>query len=52
VLTVFPQQAHKTSTTNPQWQISEKAIPFERIFLVALYSLGDDLWQADVAVEF
>ncbi|KAF5362296.1 hypothetical protein D9756_002043 [Leucocoprinus leucothites] len=48
----FVAQAQKSSTTNPQWQISQQTIPFEKIFLVALYSLGDGIWQADVAVDF
>lgn len=48
----FITQASKSSTTNHKWQISEKTIPFERIFLIALYSLGDGIWQTDVAVDF
>ncbi|KAF9442250.1 hypothetical protein P691DRAFT_848998 [Macrolepiota fuliginosa MF-IS2] len=55
----FWLQAEKSSTTNPQWQISQRTmqisqrtIPFEKIFLVALYSIGDGIWQADVAVDF
>ncbi|KAJ3573843.1 hypothetical protein NP233_g2161 [Leucocoprinus birnbaumii] len=48
----FIPLAQKSSTTNPQWQIGQQNIPFERIFLVALYSLGDGVWQADVAVDF
>ncbi|KAF9450690.1 hypothetical protein P691DRAFT_664746 [Macrolepiota fuliginosa MF-IS2] len=48
----FVGQAEKSSTTNPQWQISQRTIPFEKIFLVALYSIGDGIWQADVAVDF
>ncbi|KXN90314.1 hypothetical protein AN958_04347 [Leucoagaricus sp. SymC.cos] len=48
----FIGQAQKSSTSNSQWQINERTIPFERIFLVALYSIGDGIWQADVAVDF
>ncbi|KAF5362299.1 hypothetical protein D9756_002046 [Leucocoprinus leucothites] len=48
----FVGLAQKSSTTNPQWQISQQTIPFERISLVALYSIGDGIWQADVAVDF
>ncbi|EKM81476.1 hypothetical protein AGABI1DRAFT_105053 [Agaricus bisporus var. burnettii JB137-S8] len=48
----FVDLAQKSTTTNPQWQINQTRIPFERIFLVALYSIGDDVWQADVAVDF
>ncbi|KXN90320.1 hypothetical protein AN958_04353 [Leucoagaricus sp. SymC.cos] len=48
----FVGQAQKSSTSNPQWQISQRTVPFERIFLVALYSIGDGIWQADVAVDF
>ncbi|EKM81472.1 hypothetical protein AGABI1DRAFT_105050 [Agaricus bisporus var. burnettii JB137-S8] len=48
----FVDLAQKSSTTNGQWQINQTKIPFEKIFLVALYSIGDGIWQADVAVDF
>jgi hypothetical protein len=41
-----------SSTSRPEWRIGDKAIQFEKIILVALYSLGSDVWQADIAVDF
>lgn len=41
-----------SSTSRPEWKIGDKAIEFEKIILVALYSLGSDVWQADLAVDF
>ncbi|KAJ3573835.1 hypothetical protein NP233_g2170 [Leucocoprinus birnbaumii] len=48
----FVGMAQKSPTTNPQWEINQVKIPFERIVLVALHSIGDGIWQADVAVDF
>lgn len=47
-----PQRAEKSSTTNRRWRISQETIPFDKIFLIALYSLGNGIWQADMAVDF
>jgi len=46
------QQAEKSSTTNRRWQISQRTVSFNKIFLIALYSLGNGIWQTDIAVDF
>ncbi|KAF9442248.1 hypothetical protein P691DRAFT_739131 [Macrolepiota fuliginosa MF-IS2] len=51
-LWAFVDEANKTSSTNPQWVISPRGIRFDKIVLVALYHIGDDVWQADLAVDF
>jgi hypothetical protein len=43
------QAASKTTSTNPQWVIHPKA--YDKLVLVALYHVGDDVWQADVAID-
>ncbi|XP_006461580.1 hypothetical protein AGABI2DRAFT_205388 [Agaricus bisporus var. bisporus H97] len=48
----FVEKAMSSSTSRPEWKIGDKAIEFEKIILVALYSLGSDVWQADLAVDF
>lgn len=40
-----------SSTTCPQWKVGNGGIEFDKILLVALYSLGGDVWQADIAVD-
>ncbi|KXN90315.1 hypothetical protein AN958_04348 [Leucoagaricus sp. SymC.cos] len=46
------QDARKSSSTNAQWEISSKAVQYDKIVLVALYHVGDDVWQVDLAVDF
>lgn len=46
------QAASKTTSTNTQWEITPKGIGFDKMILVALYHVGDDVWQADIAVDF
>ncbi|XP_006461571.1 hypothetical protein AGABI2DRAFT_118446 [Agaricus bisporus var. bisporus H97] len=48
---LFVELAQKSSSTNPKWEINRTTIPFEKIFLVALHNIGNDIWQADVAVD-
>ncbi|KAF5361897.1 hypothetical protein D9756_002036 [Leucocoprinus leucothites] len=47
----FVEKAMASSTSCPQWKIGNGGIEFEKIVLVALYSIGDNVWQADVAVD-
>jgi len=46
---VIYQAASKTTSTNPQWAIHPKG--YDKVILVALYHVGDDVWQADVAID-
>ncbi|KAF7770239.1 hypothetical protein Agabi119p4_6213 [Agaricus bisporus var. burnettii] len=46
----FVDAASKTTSTNTQWVIHPKG--FDKILLVALYHVGDDVWQADIAIDF
>lgn len=41
-----------SSTSCPQWKVGNGGIEFDKIILVALYSVGADVWQADIAVDF
>jgi len=40
-----------STTTCSRWKISNEGIRFETIVLVGLYSIGGDVWQADIAVD-
>ncbi|KAJ3573842.1 hypothetical protein NP233_g2162 [Leucocoprinus birnbaumii] len=51
-LWTFVDEATKASSNNPQWEISTKGIRYDKIVLVALYHVGDDVWQVDLAVDF
>ncbi|KAJ3573839.1 hypothetical protein NP233_g2171 [Leucocoprinus birnbaumii] len=48
----FVEKAMTSSTTCPQWKIGSGGVQFEKIVLVGLYSVGADVWQADIAVDF
>ncbi|KAF9444934.1 hypothetical protein P691DRAFT_676670 [Macrolepiota fuliginosa MF-IS2] len=48
----FVEKAMSSSTTCPQWKVGNGGIEFDKIVLVALYSVGADVWQADIAVDF
>lgn len=41
-----------SSTSCSQWRVGGGGVEFDKIILVALYSLGGDEWQADIAVDF
>ncbi len=49
---ILSQKAMASSTTCSQWKIGNGGVEFDKIILVALYSLGGDIWQADIAVDF
>lgn len=40
-----------SSTSCSQWRVGGGGVEFDKIILVALYSLGGDEWQADIAVD-
>ncbi|KAF5362300.1 hypothetical protein D9756_002047 [Leucocoprinus leucothites] len=48
----FIEKSMSSSTTCPQWKVGNGGIQFEKIILVGLYSIGTDVWQADIAVDF
>ncbi|KAF9442244.1 hypothetical protein P691DRAFT_779494 [Macrolepiota fuliginosa MF-IS2] len=48
----FVEKAMTSSTTCSQWKVGNGGIEFDKIVLVGLYSLGSDVWQADIAVDF
>jgi len=45
------QKAMSATTTCSRWKIGSDGIGFEKIVLVGLYSIGGDVWQADVAID-
>ncbi|KXN90313.1 hypothetical protein AN958_04346 [Leucoagaricus sp. SymC.cos] len=47
----FVEKAMSSSVSSQQWKIGNGGIEFDEIILVALYSIGGDVWQADVAVD-
>jgi len=40
-----------STTTCSRWKIGNEGIKFEKIVLIGLYSIGGDVWQADIAVD-
>jgi hypothetical protein len=48
---VNEQKAETTTTTVPAWRIGPDAVRFDQLFLIALYSFGDGVCQADIAVD-
>ncbi|KAF5361901.1 hypothetical protein D9756_002038 [Leucocoprinus leucothites] len=51
-LWAFVDEATKAAASDPQWEISARGIRYDKIVLVALYHVGDDVWQVDLAVDF
>ncbi|KAJ3573845.1 hypothetical protein NP233_g2165 [Leucocoprinus birnbaumii] len=47
----FCDKAASSSTTVHDWRIGPNAITFDQLYLVALYSFGDGVCQADIAVD-
>jgi len=47
----FYEKAETSSSTVPNWRVGPGAISFDQLYLVALYSFGDGICQADIAVD-
>ncbi|KAF5362298.1 hypothetical protein D9756_002041 [Leucocoprinus leucothites] len=47
----FCEKATSSTTTVRDWRIGPDAITFDQLYLVALYSFGDGVCQADIAVD-
>jgi len=45
------QKAASSVTDAPHWRIGPDAITFDQLYLIALYSFGGGICQADIAVD-
>ncbi|KAJ8093997.1 hypothetical protein PM082_009884 [Marasmius tenuissimus] len=48
----YVEKIQYQSTTNPDWRLGPGGFCLDHIMLLSVYNVGEDSWQAEVAIDF